>query len=366
LTGNSLGKRFVVTSYGESHGPKIGIVIDGCPAGLELSVDEIQRELRRRQPSDELFSTERREADQLEMSSGVFNGRTTGSPISLSVSNLDTRSEAYEERRYTPRPGQADLVARLKYGGYEDYRGGGRFSARIAAGFVAGGAVAKKLISTIGIAVYAHAVEIAGIRARKVAPEEGKKASQENPLSCADPEAAEKMMEAIATAKSKGDSVGGVIEAIATGVPVGLGEPVFDNLDGDLSKAFFAIPSVKAVEMGAGFESARMRGSQYNDPLMVRSGRVESSTNNSGGIIGGLSSGQAVVCRIAFRPPSSIAIPQRTVNLQTMKEQPLLIKGRFDSCVVPRAIPIVESMMAIVLADHALRAGLIPPVLKTT
>ncbi|WP_455284745.1 chorismate synthase [[Eubacterium] cellulosolvens] len=366
MTGSSLGKRFVVTSYGESHGPKIGMVIDGCPAGLELSVDEIQQELRRRQPSSERFSTQRREADQLEISSGVFKGRTTGAAISLSVSNLDTQSEAYEERRYTPRPGQADLVARLKYGGYEDYRGGGRFSARITVGFVAAGAVAKKLIGTIGMVVYAHTVEIAGIRARKVAPEEEKKASHENPLSCADPETAEKMIEAIAAAKSKGDSVGGVIEAVATGIPVGLGEPVFDNLDGDLSKAFFAIPSVKAVQVGAGFESARMRGSEYNDPLMVREGRIESPTNNSGGIIGGLSNGQRVVCRLAFRPPSSIAIPQRTVNLQTMREEPLLIKGRFDSCVVPRAIPIVEAMMAIVLADHALRGGLIPPVLRTT
>ena len=168
MTGSSLGKRFVVTSYGESHGPKIGIVIDGCPAGLELSVDEIQRELRRRQPGDELFSTERREADQLEISSGVFNGRTTGAPISLSVSNLDTRSEAYKERRYTPRPGQADLVARLKYGGHEDYRGGGRFSARITVGFVAAGAVARKLISIIGVTMYAHTVEITGIRATSI------------------------------------------------------------------------------------------------------------------------------------------------------------------------------------------------------
>lgn len=365
MTGNSLGKRFVVTSYGESHGPKIGIVIDGCPAGLELSVDEIQQELRRRQPS-KLFSTQRREDDRLEIASGVFNGRTTGAPISLSVLNLDTQSETYEERRYTPRPGQADLVARVKYGGYEDYRGGGRFSARITAGFVAAGAVAKKLIATIGMEVYAHTVEIAGIRAGNVAPEKEKKGSRENALSCADPEAAEKMTQAILAAKSQVDSLGGVIEAVATGIPVGLGEPVFDNLDGDLSKAFFAIPSVKAVEVGAGFQSARMRGSEYNDPLIVREGRVESPTNNSGGIIGGLSSGQPVVCRIAFRPPSSVAVPQKTVNLQTMKEQPLLIKGRFDSCVVPRAIPIVEAMMAIVLADHALRAGLIPPVLKTT
>jgi len=366
LTGNSLGKRFVVTSFGESHGPKIGVVIDGCPAGLELHVDEIQRELLRRQASTKPFSTERRELDQVEISSGVFNDHTTGAPISLSVSNLDTRSETYEERKYTPRPGQADLVARLKYGGYEDYRGGGRFSARITVGFVAAGPVAKKLIRTIGIEVYAHTVEIAGIRATRVPFNEEMKTSRSGALSCADPETAQKMSEAISDAKSRGDSVGGIIESVATGVPVGLGEPVFDNLESDLSKAFFAIPSVKGVEFGAGFESSRMRGSEYNDPLVVRDGEVHSSSNNAGGITGGISNGQPLVCRIAFRPPSSIAIPQRTVNIQTMEEQTISIKGRFDTCVIPRAIPIVEAMMAIVLADHSLRAGLIPPVLRAT
>jgi len=354
----------VVTSFGESHGPRVGMVIDGCPAGLELTTDEIQRELRRRQPSGNLFSTERREPDQVEITSGVFNDRTTGAPILLSVPNLDTQSDEYEERKYTPRPGQADLVARLKYGGYEDYRGGGRFSARITVGFVAAGAVAKKLINTIGIAVYAHTVEIAGIRARKTPSEQEAILSRGNALGCADAEAASKMTEAIANAKELGDSVGGVIEAVATGAPIGLGEPVFDNLDGDLCKAFFAIPSVKAVEFGAGFRSARMRGSEYNDPLNVHDGKIQSATNNAGGITGGLSNGQPLVCRIAFRPPSSIAIPQRTVNLRTLEEQPLLIKGRFDACVVPRAIPIVEAMMALVLADHSLRADLIPSVLK--
>ena len=364
MSGNSLGKRFVVTSFGESHGPEVGIVIDGCPAGLEITANEIQRELRRRQATGDVFSTQRREPDQIEIVSGVFNDHTTGAPILLSVPNLNTQSEGYEERKYTPRPGQADLVARLRYGGYEDYRGGGRFSARITVGFVAAGAIAKKLINTIGMAVYGHTVEIGGIRARKVPPEEAERASRGNALRCADPEVAENMAEAIADAKKRGDTLGGVIEVFATGVPVGLGEPVFDNLDGDLAKAFFAIPSVKAVEIGAGFESAKMRGSEYNDPLMVRQGRVQSPTNSAGGIIGGLSTGQPVVCRIAFRPPSSIAIPQTTVNLETMKEQPLLIKGRFDVCVVPRAIPIVEAMMAIVLADHSLRAGAIAPVLR--
>jgi chorismate synthase len=364
VTGNSLGTRFVVTSFGESHGPKVGIVIDGCPAGLELVASNIQHELERRRPSGEAFSTERTEDDQVEISSGVFNSRTTGAPIHLSVSNLDVRSEGYEERKFTPRPGQADFVARVKYGGHEDYRGGGRFSARITVGFVAAGAVAKRLLSTIGITVYAHTVEIGGVRAKKVPPDEEAKAARGNPLSCSDPEAAGKMANAISDAKMRGDTLGGAIEAVATGVPVGLGEPVFDNLDGDLSKAFFAIPSVKAVEVGAGFQSVRMRGSEYNDPLAVREGEVQSLTNNAGGITGGLSNGQPIVCRIGFKPPSSIAIPQTTVNIQTMKVQPLSIKGRFDACVVPRAVPIVEAMMSIVLADHSLRAGLIGPVLR--
>jgi chorismate synthase len=281
----------------------------------------------------------------------------------MSVANLDVRSEGYEERKFTPRPGQADLVARVKYGEHEDYRGGGRFSARITIGFVAAGVVAKKLISTIGIAVYAHTIEIGGIRAKRQPPNEEAKTARSNALGCSDPEAAAMMDNAIAEAKTRGDTLGGVIEAVATGVPIGLGEPVFDNLDGDLSKAFFAIPSVKAVEVGAGLESAKMHGSEYNDQLTIRGGKIQSLTNNAGGVTGGLSNGQPLVCRIALRPPSSIAIPQTTVNLQTMKEQPLSIQGRFDVCVVPRAIPIVEAMMAVVLADHSLRAGLIGPVL---
>ena len=356
----------MVTSYGESHGPKVGIVIDGCPAGLEIAIEEVQRELDRREARANAFSTQRREPDRVEISSGIFNGYTTGAPILLSVPNLDTRSNEYEARKYTPRPGQADLVARLKYGGYEDYRGGGRFSARITAGFVAAGAVAKALIRTIGISVYAHTVEIAGIRAERMPPGQEAELSRDNVLGCADAEASDKMTEAIANARELGDSVGGVIEAVATGVPIGLGEPVFDNLDGDLCKALFAVPSVKAVEFGAGFGSARMRGSEYNDALNVRDGKIQSLTNNAGGITGGLSNGQPLVCRVAFRPPSSIAMPQRTVNLQTLEEQPLLIKGRFDACVVPRAIPIVEAMMGIVLADHSMRAGLIHSVLNRT
>ncbi len=365
MTGSSLGKRFVVTSFGESHGPKVGVIIDGCPAGLEVTVDEIQEDLERRRPKNDLYSTERKEPDHVEISSGVFKGHTTGAPICLSISNIDTRSETYEERKDRPRPGHADLVARMKYGGYEDYRGGGRFSARITAGFVAAGAIAKKLIHTIGISVYAHTVEIAGIRAREIPLPYQKAASQADTLSCADSDATKKMLEAIAQAKDRGDSLGGVIEAVATGIPVGLGEPVFDNLDGDLAKAFFAIPSVKAVEFGVGFGSATMRGSDYNDAMSVDDGRIEYLSNNAGGIVGGLSNGQPVVCRIAFRPPSSIGISQVTVDLHTMKEQQMTIRGRFDTCAVPRAIPIAEAMMAIALTDHSIRAGLIPPVLRT-
>lgn len=364
MTGNSLGNRFVVTSFGESHGPEVGIVIDGCPAGLRLTPDKIQRDLDRRHPTANAFSTKRRELDQVKIMSGIFNDHTTGAPILLSVPNLNTDSSEYEKRKYTPRPGHTDLVARLKYGGHEDYRGGGRFSARITAGFVAAGTVAKKLIGTIGMTVYAHTVEIAGIQARRVPFEQQAKLSRDSVLGCADAEAASRMTEAIAKLRELGDSAGGVIEAVASGIPIGLGEPVFDNLDGDLCKAFFAIPSVKAVEFGAGFMSARMRGSEYNDPLKVTEGRIHSPTNNAGGITGGLSNGQPLICRIALRPPSSIAIPQKTVNLQTLKEEQLLIKGRFDACVVPRAIPIAEAMMALVLADHSLRAGLISPVLK--
>ena len=339
------------------------MVVDGCPAGLKLNVESIQRELNRRKPKGPL-STSRVEEDRVEILSGVFRGFTTGAPICMVVWNRDVSSEEYERLRFTPRPGHADYTAYVKYGGYSDYRGGGRFSGRITAGFVMAGAVAKALLNLIGVEVLAHTVEIAGIRAEAVGLENIRKLAPKSPVGCADPEASRRMVKAILEASRSGDSVGGVVECVALNVPVGLGEPVFDTLDGDIAKALFSIPAVKAVEFGLGFELARLKGSESNDEFTVKDGRVVTETNRCGGILGGISNGMPIVCRVAFKPPSSIRKPQRTVNLRSMEETVIKVRGRHDPCIVPRVLPIVEAMVSIVLVDHAIRGGFIPRVIR--
>jgi len=363
LSGNIIGRFFRVVSFGESHGRCVGVVIDGCPAGLEVDMEFIQNEVNRRRPSGPL-STLRVEEDRVEILSGVFKGRTTGAPICMVVWNREVDSTPYEAMRYTPRPGHADYTAYVRYGGYNDYRGGGRFSGRITVGYVMAGALAKLLLKRIGITVFAHTVEIAGVKARKLPIEEAVKNVEKSPVRCGDPEASERMVEAILRAKKEGDSVGGVVECVALGVPPGLGDPVFDTLDGDLAKALMAIPAVKAVEFGDGFALARMRGSEANDQFTVVDGRVRAETNRSGGILGGISSGMPVVFRVAFKPTPSIRKPQKTVDLRTMREVEISVPGRHDPCIVPRAVPIVEAVTAIVLVDHAIAAGLIPRVLR--
>ncbi len=360
---NSIGKLFTVTSFGESHGRCIGVVIDGCPAGLALSEEDIQKELDKRKPEG-IASTTRREEDRVEILSGVFNDTTTGAPICLLIWNKDVDSSEYLKSKSVLRPGHADYTAFIKYGGFSDYRGGGRFSGRITAGFVMAGAVAKKLLDIIEIEVLAHTVQIGEVKAKVRAFEEIRKNVVKNPLRCADPEVLDRMNEVIKEAASQGDSLGGVIEGVAINVPVGLGEPVFDSLDGELSKALFSIPAVKGVEFGAGFSLAGMRGSESNDPFILRDGKIVTKANNAGGVLGGISSGMPIVVRVVIKPTSSIAKSQRTVDIEKMEEVMLEVKGRHDICIVPRAVPIVESMMAITLADFALRAGLIPRVLK--
>jgi chorismate synthase len=362
--GNSLGKLFVITSFGESHGRCVGITIDGCPAGLPLNDQDIQRELDRRRPTASAGGTARAEEDKVEVLSGIFNGHTTGAPICLLVWNRDIDSRAYEEIRSLPRPGHADYTAFMKYGGYNDFRGGGRFSGRITATFVMAGAVARKLLQTIGVEVLAHAIEIDGIKAGPKGLDEIKQNVDQNPLKCADLEAAGEMMRAIDKARKEGDSLGGIIESIALNMPVGLGEPVFDTLEGELAKALFAIPAVKGVEFGSGFSAAAKRGSENNDPFAVRDGKTITLSNNAGGILGGISNGMPIVTRVVVKPTPSISKAQKTVNMKTMEESSLLIKGRHDACIVPRAVPVVESMMAVTLCDFALRAGLIPRVIK--
>ena len=360
--GNSLGKLFTITSFGESHGRCIGITIDGCPAGLPVSDTDIQREVDKRKPTSPIATT-RAEEEKVEILSGVFNGHTTGAPISLLIWNKDVDSSEYEKMRFLLRPGHADYTAFVKYGGFNDFRGGGRFSGRITATFVMAGAIARKLLDLISVEVLAHTVEIGGIKAKPKKVDEIRKVDQ-NLLKCADPEAAKEMLKAIEKAKEEGDSVGGIIEGIALNVPVGLGEPVFTALDGELAKALFAIPAVKGVEFGSGFSAARKRGSENNDPFTIKDGKLVAVTNNAGGILGGISSGMPIVARVAVKPTSSIAKKQETVNIKTMESTTLEVRGRHDACIVPRAVPAVEAMMAVTLCDFALRAGLIPRVIK--
>ena len=365
MRGNILGERFVVVSFGESHGRCVGVVVDGCPAGLRIEVEDLQRELDLRRPSNTLISTTRREEDKVEILSGIFRGYTTGAPICALVWNKDVRSEDYEVIKDKPRPSHADYYAHVKYGGFNDYRGGGRFSGRITAGFVIAGAIAKKLLlETLGIEVIAYALEIGGVRASGFTLEDARKSRYLNEVRAPTKEAAEEMKRKIIEAKERGDSVGGIVECIATKLPIGLGEPVFDTLDGDLAKALMAIPGARGVEFGAGFKAATMTGSQHNDPLILRDGVITSEKNDAGGIVGGLSTGMPLVVRVAFKPPSSISLKQKTVDLKAMREVEFSVPGRHDPCIVPRAVPVVESMVAIILADHAIRAGFIPPVLK--
>lgn len=367
MRGNTIGERFMVISFGESHGKCVGVVVDGCPAGLQLAREDIQRELDLRKPANTLISTSRIERDEVEILSGVFRGYTTGAPICAIVWNKDVRSEDYEEIAYKPRPSHADYYAHVKYGGYNDYRGGGRFSGRITAGFVIAGAIAKKLLKEVlGVEVVAYALEVGGFRASNFTIEEARKSRYLNDVRAPSMEAADEMRRRIIEARERGDSVGGIVECVALNLPIGLGEPVFDTLDGDLAKALMAIPGARGVEFGAGFRAASMGGSQHNDPLIFRDGKIVSEKNDAGGVVGGLSTGMPLIVRVAFKPPSSIAIKQKTVDLRSMREVEFSIPGRHDPCIVPRAVPVVEAMVAIILADHAIRAGFIPTVIRVS
>lgn len=362
--GNSLGKLFTITSFGESHGRCVGVTIDGCPAGLPITEAEIQKELDKRKAGASATTTTRVEEDKVEVLSGVFNGVTTGAPVCMLVWNKDIDSSEYEKSRFLLRPGHADYTAFMKYGGFNDFRGGGIFSGRITAALVMAGAVAKKLLGFCSIEILAHTVEIGGIKAKPQEFSAVKTNAGNNLLKCADSEAAAAMVKLIEKAKAEGDSVGGVIEGIALNVPVGLGEPAFDTLDGNLARALLAIPAVKGVEFGAGFSVAGKKGSENNDRFIVRDGKISTETNNAGGILGGISNGMPVVVRVAVKPTASIAKSQPTVDIKEMREANLAVRGRHDVCIVPRAVVVVEAMMAVTICDFALQAGLIPRVLK--
>jgi len=364
LAGNSIGKEFVVTSFGESHGKCVGVVIDGCPAGLPLSEKDIQAELDRRIPAQPKIVSGRIEKDKVQILSGVFNGFTTGAPIAMLVANKEADSSAYEAIKDLPRPGHADYPAREKYGGFNDYRGGGRFSGRVTVALMMAGAVAKKLLSVFDVDVLAYTKAIGNVKMDKPVGLAEIRERYETAVRCPDSACAEAMEAAIVKARKDGDSLGGIIECIALNVPVGVGEPLFDALDADIAKILLSVPAVKGVEFGLGFAAAELKGSENNDAYRMHQGKVVALTNNAGGILGGLSSGMPIIVRVAVKPTPSITKEQRTINLRNMKDATIAVKGRHDPCVVPKAVPVVEAAVATVLADHMIRAGLIPNVLK--
>ena len=344
--GSTYGKAFRVTTWGESHGPALGAVVDGCPAGLEISEDLIQRELNRRRVGQSKVTSPRDEKDRVQILSGVFEGYTTGAPISLITYNADADSSKYDVIRELYRPGHADYTYSMKYG-RRDHRGGGRSSARETWGRVAAGAIARELLATVGVDVYAFTTQIGEIEARDFQRD----VIEQNLVRCADPEAAEQMVAAIEQVKAEKDSLGGVVEARADGVPPGLGEPTAEKLDALIGHAMLSIPATKGVEIGQGFAAVSMRGSQHNDHFYVdEQGRVRTRTNNAGGTLGGISTGETIVVRVAIKPTSSISQDQETVDLWG-NSRTILVEGRHDPCVVPRAVPVVEAMLRLVLAD---------------
>ncbi len=353
MPGNTFGRYFTVTTWGESHGRAVGVVVDGCPAGLELSESDIQFELDRRRPGQSVITTQRKEPDEVEILSGVFEGRTLGTPISMLVYNRDVISKSYEDIRDVYRPGHADFTYEAKYG-HRDWRGGGRASARETVGRVAAGAIAKKLLARHGVVTTGFVRRVGNVVARKVDLSE----IERNPVRCPDAEAARRMVELIEEVRSQGDSVGGVVEVVTRGLPAGLGEPVFHKLDADLAAALMSIGGVRGFEIGLGFEAAKKRGSQVNDLMYADAeGRLRFKTNRAGGLLGGITTGEELVVRIAVKPTSSIPSVQHTVDRHGRKRE-LVVKGRHDPCLCPRAVPIAEAMVNLVLVDHLLSSRL--------
>ena len=353
MPGNSFGTLFRIITFGESHGEMIGVVIDGCPAGLEMDIDFVQKELDRRKPGQSSITTSRKESDTVKFVSGVFEGMTTGAPIAALIPNEDAREKDYDSIKETFRPSHADYTYQEKYG-IRDHRGGGRSSARETAARVIAGAVAKLLLKKYGITINAYVSKVGEISVQKSYSELNLDDAEKNSVRCPDESTAAKMIELIEKMKKEGDSVGGIISCVIKNPPVGLGEPVFDKLHADLGKAMLSINAVHGFEYGSGFEGAAKKGSQVNDQFINRDGKIITSTNFSGGIQGGISNGMDIYFNVAFKPVSTIRKEQKSVNNEG-EEILLEAKGRHDPCVLPRAVPIVEAMTAIVLADHFLR-----------
>lgn len=360
MAGSTFGTLFRVTTWGESHGPAVGCVVDGCPPDLALTPAHIQHDLDRRRPGQSRLTTQRREGDEVEILSGVYEDRTTGTPISLLVRNRDARSQDYDEMAALYRPSHADYTYEAKYG-RRDPRGGGRASYREAVGRVAAGAVARRLLADrFGTEIVAYVRQVADITAPADLETLTEAQVEASLVRCPDPAATERMVAAIEAARKEGDSLGGVVELVARGVPAGLGEPVFEKLTAALAQALMSLPASRGFEIGEGFASVLLRGSTHNDAFVMREGRVRTETNRSGGVQGGISNGEPLVLRVAFKPTATIMREQRTVDTAG-REVVFKAKGRHDPCVLPRAVAAVEAMVALVLADHALRQQAVRP-----
>lgn len=351
---NSFGKIFRITTYGESHGVGIGVIIDGCPAGVKVDQAFLQSEMQRRKPGQSKITTQRKEEDEVEILSGIFEGATTGTPIALGIRNTNQKSKDYSHIKDSYRPSHADYTYQEKYG-VRDYRGGGRSSARETAARVAAGAIAKMYLKQSGINVQAYVSQVGSLKLEKSYLEMDLGKAEENIVRCPDPEVAEKMIQHIDETRKNRDTIGGIVSCVAQGTPVGLGEPVFDKLHAVLGQAMLSINAVKGFEYGSGFEGVKMYGSEHNDPFQTEGGKVKTTTNHSGGIQGGISNGQDIYFNVAFKPIATIMNDQESIdkdgNKVTVKG-----KGRHDPCVVPRAVPIVEAMAALTIADFMLRA----------
>lgn len=351
MSGSSFGSSFKVTVFGESHGEMIGMVIDGCPAGLSIDLNKIQADLDRRRPGQSKITTQRKESDTARIVSGIFEGKTTGTPIAGLIENADQRSKDYSHIENSFRPGHADFTYQEKYG-HRDHRGGGRSSARETAARVMAGSIAKQLLASYGIKIHAYVSQVGSIQMDSSNLDLS--SIESNIVRCPDQEAAKKMISLIEEVKAQGDTIGGVVSCIIHGTPAGLGEPVFDKLHADLGKAMLSINAVKGFEYGSGFGGVKLKGSEHNDAFEMQGSKVSTKTNHSGGIQGGISNGMEIEFRVAFKPVATIMKPQDSVN---NKGEAVTVegKGRHDPCVVPRAVPIVEAMAAITLADHLLR-----------
>ncbi len=350
--GNSFGKLFKITTFGESHGKALGAIVEGCPAGLVLDEEKIRLEMQRRKPGQSKITTQRKEEDEIQILSGVFEGKTTGTPIGIVIQNSDQKSKDYSHIADKFRPSHADYTYFEKYG-IRDYRGGGRSSARETAARVAGGAVAKQFLEVKGISIQAFVSQVGDLILDKNYSELNLDLAEENIVRCPDPETADKMIALIDTVRHDRDTIGGVVTCVIKNTPPGLGEPVFDRLHAELGKAMLSINAVKGFEYGSGFEGVRMRGSQHNDTFVKEGDQIHTRTNHSGGIQGGISNGQDIYFRVAFKPVATIMQDQESLN-EAGETVTVSGKGRHDPCVVPRAVPIVEAMAALVIADYLL------------